>query len=188
MKTVIFGSEGNVGKRLKTLFPGAFGVDRVPGADLVASMENVDYDAEPLKSLLREADLVLHLATSANINAPDDVHYQAVIDAARLLAACQRVPVPRVLLPSSDWADPKRGWPPINVYGHSKRVFETMAAMYNYSTGKLCVAFRIGWVAKDQKELDGAPAPAMRANYWDEPRLFREVLRALDLEGVVPPP
>src|SRR5689334_15161603 len=112
MKTVIFGSEGNVGRRLKRLFPGAFGVDRSAdaGPDLVASMRDVDYDAEPLRSRLTEADLVIHVATSANINDPDDVHYQAVIDAARLVAACQRVPVPRLLLPSSDWADPKRDW------------------------------------------------------------------------------
>ncbi len=117
MKTVIFGSEGNIGKKLRTIFPGAFGVDRVQGADLVASMEEVDFDAEPLKSRLAEADVVLHLATSPSTQAPDEVHYQAVIDAARLLMACQKVPVPRVLLPSSDWADPKRGWPPMNTYG-----------------------------------------------------------------------
>jgi nucleoside-diphosphate-sugar epimerase len=182
MKAVIFGSEGNVGRRLKRLFAGAFGVDRSAGADLVASMRDVDYDAEPLRSRLSEADLVIHVATSANINDPDDVHYQAVIDAARLVAACQRVPVPRLLLPSSDWADPKRDWPGINVYGHSKRVFETIAEMYTFSTGKRCVALRIGWVAKNQAELDGAPAPAMRDNYWDDQRLFHEVLKAFDLE------
>ena len=182
MKTVIFGSQGNVGRRLKTLFPDHFGVDQVEGADLVASMATVDYDSEPLKSQLAEADLVLHLATSPNVEAPDSVHYQAVVDAARLLAACQRVPVPRVLLPSSDWADPKRGWPPVNVYGYSKRVFETMATMYTYSTGQLCVAFRFGWVARSRAEVDAAEQDWLRNNYWDDASLFAEVRRALRLD------
>ena len=50
MKTVIFGSEGNVAKRLKTIFPDNFGVDRVEGADLVAAMDTLDYDAEAIFS------------------------------------------------------------------------------------------------------------------------------------------
>jgi nucleoside-diphosphate-sugar epimerase len=180
MKTVIFGSEGNIARRLKRIFPDAFGVDRVPGADVVATMADVDYDAEPLRSRLAEADLVLHLATSPKTDDPDDIHYQAVIDAARLLKACQKVPVPRVLLPSSDWAEPKRGWPPMNTYGYSKRAFETMASMYTFSTGKLCVAFRFGWVA-DRAVIDASNAGVVRENYWDDARLFHEVRRALDL-------
>lgn len=181
MKAVIFGSQGNVGRRLRRIFPDAFGVDQSEGADLVVAMRDVDYDAEPLRSRLAEADVVLHLATSARVDDPDDVHYQAVVDAARLLAACQKVPVPRVLLPSSDWADPKRGWPPINPYGYSKRVFETMATMYAYSTGKICVAMRLGWVARDYAEFEAAEPKWLRDNYWDDERLFHEVRRALDL-------
>ena len=181
MKVVIFGSQGNIGQRLRKIFPDAFGVDRVAGADLVASMQDVDYDTEPLKGRLAEAELVLHLATSPKVDDPDEVHYQAVIDAARLLQACQKIPVPRVLLPSSDWADPKRGWPPINPYGYSKRVFETMATMYTFSTGKRCVAFRFGWVALSTAQVDAAKDPVFRNNYWDEARLFHEVRRALDL-------
>jgi nucleoside-diphosphate-sugar epimerase len=124
---------------------------------------------------------VLHLATSPRVEDPDEVHYQAVIDAARLLQACQKVPVPRVLLPSSDWADPKRGWPPINPYGYSKRVFETMVTMYTFSTGKLCVAIRFGWVTRSRAEAEAAEAKTLRDNYWDDARLFHEVRRALDL-------
>ena len=181
MKTVIFGSQGNVAQKLRKIFPDTFGVDRVPGADLVVEMKDVDFDAEPLKSKLAEAELVLHLATSPRVDDPDEVHYQAVIDAARLLAACQKVPVPRVLLPSSDWADPKRGWPPVNVYGYSKRVFETMATMYTYSTGQLCVAFRFGWVAHSYADVEKAEPKWLKDNYWDEARLFSEVRRALRL-------
>ena len=180
MKTVIFGSEGNIGRKLREIFPEAFGIDRVPGADFVVEMADIDYSAEPLRSVLANADIVLHLATSPDVAAPDDIQYQAVIDAARLLDACQRVPVPRVLLPSSDWAEPKIGWDKINTYGHSKRVFETMASMYRHSTGLRCAALRLGWVAPTP-EIAAAAPQWLRDNYWDNERLFTEVRAALDL-------
>jgi nucleoside-diphosphate-sugar epimerase len=179
LKAVIFGSEGNVGRRLKPLFAEVFGIDQAPGADLVAPIKDIDFAAEPLDARLKSADVVLHFATSPNVAAPDDVQYQAVIDAARLLDACQRIPVPRVLLPSSDWAEPKVGWAGINTYGHSKRVFETMAAMYRFSTGKRCAALCIGWVAlPGQYETS---ADWLRANYWSTERLIAEVKAALEL-------
>jgi len=177
--TIIIGSEGNVGRRLRSAFPDAVGIDRTGSPDILADLATIDYDAEPIRSLLASAAIVIHVATSADVNAPDDVHYLAVIDAARLLAACQRVPVPRVLLPSSDWAEPKEGWVGINTYGHSKRVFETMAAMYRHSTGAICTALRIGWVAlPGQYET---AADWLKANYWDDARLIAEVKNALQL-------
>lgn len=178
MKVVIFGSEGNVGRRLRTHFPRTIGIDRVAGAEIVADLESLDFDAPEIAHALASADAVIHLATSANVEDPDAVHYQAVIDAARLLAACQRYPVPRVLLPSSDWASPKRGWMSINTYGHSKRVFETMAEMYRFSTGRVCTALRIGWVARGRAEVEAAPE-WLRANWWPDERLFAEVDTAL---------
>ncbi|MBI4920688.1 MAG: NAD(P)-dependent oxidoreductase [Devosia nanyangense] len=179
MKLLIVGAMGNVGHRLMTAFPGAIGMDRVPGADIVADLATIDYAAPQIRDVLAAVDGVIHVATSADVDAPDDVHYQAVIDAARLLDACQRVPVPRVILPSSDWAEPKPGWA-INTYGHSKRVFETMAAMYRHSTGKHCVALRIGWVAHDLEEVRRSPK-WLQDNYWDDARLVREVKAALQL-------
>lgn len=180
MTTVIFGSEGNVGRRLKAAFPGAIGIDRVAGADIVADLATIDYESPEIHALLGKAEIVLHVATSPDVDAPDEVHFQAVVDAARLLLACQRYPVPRVLLPSSDWAEPKRGWAAINPYGYSKRMFEEMAAMYRFSTGKICAAMRIGWVAHDLAQVK-ASAPWLQANYWDDARLIREVKKALDL-------
>ncbi|MDO8358938.1 MAG: NAD(P)-dependent oxidoreductase [Devosia sp.] len=177
MKLLIVGAMGNIGHRLMTAFPGAIGMDRVPGADIVADLTTVDYAAPIIRDALASVDGVIHVATSADVAAPDRVHYQAVIDAARLLDACQRVPVPRLILPSSDWAEPKPGWP-INTYGHSKRVFETMAAMYRHSTGMHCVALRIGWVAHDLEEVHRSPK-WLQDNYWDDARLFREVKAAL---------
>ncbi len=38
MKLVIIGSEGNVGRSLMAAFPGAIGIDRSPGADIVADL------------------------------------------------------------------------------------------------------------------------------------------------------
>lgn len=177
MALIIFGSEGNVGRRLMAAWPGAVGIDRAPGADIVADLETIDYEEPRIAGLLADAEGVIHVATSPDVDAPDDVQYQAVIDAARLLKACQRVPVPRVILPSSDWADPKRGWMNINTYGHSKRVFETMADMYRFSTGKRCVALRIGWVARPG-EYEVADE-WLRANYWSTERLLAELATAL---------
>jgi nucleoside-diphosphate-sugar epimerase len=179
LKAVIFGSEGNVGRRLKPLFTEVFGVDQVPGADLVAPIKDIDFAAEPIAGRLKAADVVLHFATSPNVAAHDDVQYQAVVDAARLLDACQRIPVPRLLLPSSDWAEPKVGWAGINTYGHSKRVFETMAAMYRFSTGQRCAALRIGWVAAPGQYE--ASADWLKANYWSTERLISEVRATLEL-------
>lgn len=113
----------------------------------MTDIDMLDFDAEPLRSRLDAARTVIYLATSADVSAPDTVHYQAMVNVSRLLAACARVPVSRVLLPSSDWAEPKTQWASINTYGHSKRVFEVMAAMYRHSTGQRCAALRIGWVA-----------------------------------------
>ena len=174
---LITGSQGNVGRRLMAAFPGAVGVDRQPGADIVADLSTADYDLGPLAEAIRGASGLVHLATSPDPDAPDPVHYAAVVDAARLVAACAAANVPRLVLASSDWAAPKAGWAGINTYGHSKRVFEALAAMYSHSLGRRAVALRIGWVPRDKSALEGAP-DWLRANYWDDTRLIAEVTAA----------
>jgi nucleoside-diphosphate-sugar epimerase len=182
MKLLIIGSQGNIGRRLMAAFPGSIGIDRLPGADIVADLATIDYAKPEIAAALSAADGVIHVATSANAHGPDDVHYQAVIDTARLLDACQRHKVPRLVLPSSDWAEPKPGWlEGVNTYGHSKRVFETMAAMYAHSTGLRCVALRIGWVPRSPQELVGAEKWLI-ANHWDDARLMAEFTAALGSE------
>ena len=52
--------------------------------------------------------------------------------------------------------------------------------MYRFSTGKICAAMRIGWVARSLAEVEAADG-WLKANYWDETRLIREVKKALDL-------
>ena len=108
------------------------------------------------------------------------MHWQAVADTARLLAACDRYDVRRVVIPSSDWADPKTRWAAqnINAYGHSKRVFEAMAQMYNVKPDRHCVALCIGWVARNAEEVAHAD-PWLRANYWDDARLIGQMQAAL---------
>jgi nucleoside-diphosphate-sugar epimerase len=110
---------------------------------------------------------------SPDTAAPDRAHYAAVVDAARLVTACAAANVPRLVLASSDWATPKAGWAEINTYGHSKRVFEALAAMYSHAPGRRAVALRIGWVAHDKSALEGA-ADWLLANYWDDTRLIAE--------------
>lgn len=180
MTLLIFGAMGNVGRRLMKGFPGAIGIDRVPGADVVASLSSIDYDAPEIRALFDRADGVIHVATSANVGDPDAVHWQAVIDTARLLAACDRHDIARVVIPSSDWADPKTRWAANNpnAYGHSKRVFEEMAHMYNLKPNRHCVALRIGWVARSIEEVRAAEG-WLQANYWDDERLIGQMQAAL---------
>ena len=56
MKLVITGSLGRVGSRLMAAFPGAIGVDRAAGADVVVDFDRVDYDAEPMRGVLTGAE------------------------------------------------------------------------------------------------------------------------------------
>ena len=180
MTIIIVGSMGNVGRRLMPAFPGAIGIDRVPGADIVADLAGIDYDAPEIRRAFEAADGLIHVATSANIEDPDAVHWQAVVDTARLVQTCDRYNIRRVVLPSSDWAAPKTRWAQheMNAYGHSKRVMEAMAAMYNMTPGRRAVALRIGWVPNDPAEVETA-APRLQANYWDDARLIAQMKTAL---------
>lgn len=181
MTIIVVGSMGNIGRRLMSGFPGAIGIDRLPGADIVASLADIDYAEPRVRAAFEAADGLIHVATSANVADPDAVHWQAVIDTARLLAACDRYGIRRVVIPSSDWADPKTRWAANNqnAYGHSKRVFEEMAHMYNVGhPDRHCVALRIGWVARDIAEVEAAAA-WLQANYWDDARLIGQMRAAL---------
>lgn len=180
MAIIIIGSEGNIGRRLKAAFADTIGIDRVPGADIVAELSKLDYDAPDVKAAFERAEGVIHVATSPAVDAPDAVHWDAVVGTARLLEACDRFDIRRVVIPSSDWAAPETRWHEheINTYGHSKRVFEAMAAMYNMKPGRRCVALRIGWVAPDAETV-ARSAPWLQANYWDTDKLILQMKAAL---------
>ncbi len=181
MRIVITGSEGRVGSRLMKAFPGAVGVDRTGSPDIRADLATIDYDASEIRDLLRSADALVHLGANPNPRAPEDEHWQSVVNAARLLRACARDDVKRVVLASSDWAEPqaKFGYP-INSYGHSKRAYETMAAMYGAVEGRRAVALRVGWVPTSVDEVEHAE-PVIAANYWPDDRVIAEFKRALGL-------
>ena len=178
MRLIITGSTGNIGRRLAAAFPDAIGIDIDPEADISADLSTIDYEARLVRQAFEQADGLIHLATSANVDDPDWVHWRAVVDTARLVEACARHDIGRLVLPSSDWAEPKPGWAGINVYGHSKRVFEAMAQMYSATPGRHAVALRFGWVPRDPAEVEIAE-DWLRANYWDDDRLIAEVGSAL---------
>ena len=177
---IIVGSQGNIGVRLMPAFPGAIGIDRAPGASLVTELGHIDYDSPEVRRAFEAADGLIHVATSAQVGDPTAVHWAAVADTARLMAACDRYNIRRVVLPSSDWAQPKTRWAAheLNAYGHSKRVFEAMAEMYNVTPGRWAVALRYGWVPRQIEELAIANE-WLRANYWDDARLIGQVRAAL---------
>jgi nucleoside-diphosphate-sugar epimerase len=184
MPLIIIGSEGNVGRRLMKAFPGSIGIDRVEGADIVANIATIDYDAPDVRAAFEKADGVIHLATSPNVQAPDSVHWEAVVGAARLMEACDRFNIKRVVLPSSDWAEPKTRWAENeqNAYGRSKRIMEEMALMYNMTPGRMCVALRIGWVHHDPATIADA-ADWLKANLWDDERLIGQMKAALGMKS-----
>ncbi|WP_421725869.1 NAD-dependent epimerase/dehydratase family protein [Bauldia sp.] len=182
MAIVVFGAEGNVGRRLKAALPDVVGIDAAPGADIVADLATVDYDSGPVHDALRNASSVIHIATEPNPGAADDVHWQSVVNTARLVRACAQLGVPRLVLPSSDWAEPKAAMPKINAYGWSKRAMEAFAEMYNQEPGRVAVALRIGWVPRRPDELEGA-SDWLMANYWDDEQVVREFRTALGLDG-----
>jgi nucleoside-diphosphate-sugar epimerase len=178
MALIITGSAGSIGRRLMAAFPDAIGIDRHPDADISEDLSSIDYEATIVRRAFETCDGLIHLATSAVPEAPDAVHWRAIAEGARLVEACAAYDVPRLVLPSSDWAEPKTEILGINVYGHSKRVFEAMAAMYAMTPGRRAVALRYGWVPSDPRDLEGAP-DWLRANFWDDARLVAEVRKAL---------
>ena len=179
MRLIVIGSEGNIGRRLMAAFPGAVGIDRSPGATIVADLASIDYDTPDVRDAFTAADALIHVATDARPDAPDAAHFAAVTGTARLLEACLRYDIGTIVLPSSGWADPKPEFGPINAYGHSKRAIEAMAAMYA-NTGRRAVALRYGWVALTRAEADAAPH-GLRADYWDTDMLIAKVREALGL-------
>ncbi|MGK9164702.1 sugar nucleotide-binding protein [Inquilinus limosus] len=176
MKLIITGSEGNIGRRLRRAFPGCIGIDRAAGAEIRADLSVVGYGDPLVAAVLRDSDALIHLATSADPDAPEAVHWQAVVDAARLFAACAAQGVGRIVVASSDWATPKNG-APINSYGRSKLALESLAAMYAAGARSARV-IRVGWVPHDPAELTAAPE-WLRQNHWDDDRLVAEFRRAL---------
>jgi len=180
LQIVITGSEGNIGRRLKAAFPGAIGIDVARGADIVADLGTVDYERRLIHEALTNADAVIHLATGADPQAADDVHWHAVANGARLLAACASAHVPIVVIASSDWAAPRNGLA-INAYGHAKRVMEALAAMYALAPDRRAVALRVGWVPGSADEVAGAP-DWLKAAYWDDARLIAEFRKALGMD------
>lgn len=162
---------GTIGKKLMSAFPSAIGIDRVIGADIVCDLSTVDYSSGVIAEAFRGADAVIHLATSSDPMAPDQVHYEDVINTARLVAACAVAKVNLLILASSDWAQPKDPTLSINTYGHSKRVIEAMAAMFSHSQNCQAVALRIGWVPADPSALVDAPGWLL-ANHWSDATLI----------------
>lgn len=178
MKLVITGSLGRVGSRLMAAFPGAIGVDRAAGADVVVDFDRVDYDAEPMRGVLTGADALIHLAAEPSPRAPDQVHWQSVINAGRLFAAADRYAIPRVVVASSGWAVPMPGQHP-NAYGYSKRVMESMASMYSICEGRTGRFVRIGWVPGDASVVPTSEQ-WLQDLFWDDARLVAEFTKALN--------
>jgi nucleoside-diphosphate-sugar epimerase len=179
LRIVITGSEGNIGRRLKPAFPGAIGIDVRRGADIVADLATVDFSRRVIAEALSAADGVIHLGASAEPDAPDDIHWTAIANTVRLVAACAHAGVARVVLAWPDRAEPKDGRA-VDANGASKRVIEALASMYALGPGRSAVALPLGWVPQSADEI-AAAADGLRAGFWNDARLVAEFRAALGI-------
>lgn len=175
---IVTGACGNIGRRLMAAWPDAIGIDCVAGTHHTIDLVTTDFESAFWSALLGRASGLVHLATSANPDAPADIHLQAVSVTARLVEACYRARVPGLVLPSSDWAEPKSPDLEINAYGYSKRALENLARLYDQQPGLRARAIRIGWVPADSNALEAAP-DWLKDNYWSDEALFAAFEEAL---------
>lgn len=175
---IVTGACGNIGRRLMAVWSDAIGIDSVPGSHHQADLAIADFGNAFWNDILGRASGLVHLATSADPGAPADIHLKAVSITARLVEACYDARVPALVLPSSDWAEPKRPDLEINAYGHSKRAFESLAQLYDQQAGLRARALRIGWVPAEKSALDDAP-DWLKANYWPDETLIAAFEKAL---------
>ncbi|WDR04577.1 NAD(P)-dependent oxidoreductase [Devosia rhodophyticola] len=180
MRLLVTGALGAVGRTVMTAFPDSVGLDIRPGTDITADLGTIDYNDPRIVTALTNVDALVHLGTSPNPKAADEVHWQAVSNCARLLQAAQRMQVKNVVLASSNWAEPINPAMIINAYGDSKRVFEQLAAMYDHGEGQRAVALRIGWVPHSPDQYTKAEQ-WLKDNFWSGERLIDEMRRALGL-------
>jgi nucleoside-diphosphate-sugar epimerase len=178
MKLVITGSEGIVGRLLMAAFPGAIGVDRVNGADVVVDFDTLDYASEPMRGVLAGADAIIHLAAEPSPYKADAAHWQSVINAVRFFAAAAEAGVPRFVVASSGWAVPMAGQY-LSPYSHSKRVMEGLADMYDVAPGRVGRFVRIGWLPRQGHDITLNPEWE-QALLWSHERLVAEFRKALE--------
>ncbi len=182
---IILGGCGTIGRKLKQAWPDAMSVDKNPAADVVCDLAELAPD-NLLFPLLETADVVIHLATSADPAHEDFIHFQSVIHSANLVAACVKAKVPKLIIASSDWAAPKAPHLKVNTYGHAKRVLEAMAEMVAHQKDQDATAIRIGWVPDDTVDLEKVPA-WLRENYWDDQKLVEIFRREIENRPKRPP-
>lgn len=179
MNLVITGSEGNIGRALRKVFPDAIGIDRRQCAHIICDLHDANLFSGPVGDALASADAVIHLATSPDPHSSPKDHFASLTATTRLVEACACLRVPRLILPSSGWAYPTVGWPRrMTAYGWSKRAIEALAEMYR-AAGLHCVALRYGWVAERVEDLPQDAPPALLASWWSYDRLEHEVRAAL---------
>jgi len=177
MNILITGSQGNIGRRLGNIFPDAVGIDIRPGAEIRANLEFIDYEDRDVRRALETSDALIHLANSADPGASADVHWQDVVNASRLFSAAMTRGVKCLVVASSDLAAPKDDRD-LTTFSHTKRVIEMMTAMFDHEEGRRGRPVRIGWVPRDQNELELAPAH-LRDRHWSDKRLATAFRRAL---------
>lgn len=151
-RIVVTGHLGNIGSRIAArVAPGFVGIDKKEGAfyDLA--------EANPWQRLIEAADIVVHLAAKADMNASvAEVRRDNLVATTNLLAACARLGVPHLIYASSVGAEPTLyGFPEEarrNAYCRSKLYGEELlrtAALHGLIN---ITAIRIGAAPPEKQE------------------------------------
>jgi hypothetical protein len=94
---IITGSQRGIGRRPRPGIPHSNGIDRIEDADIVADLATFSYATPEVERALASADGLIHLATSADPDASDQVHLRSVVNAVRQVQARQRHKVPQLV-------------------------------------------------------------------------------------------
>ena len=76
-------------------------------ADITCDLSALNEGDSAFFSILKTAEVVIHLATSPDPEASELIHFNSVVSTAKLVSACAAANVPKLILASSDWAEPK---------------------------------------------------------------------------------
>ena len=160
-RILITGSEGVVGRRLRAVFPNAYGLDIASSADVRADL--LDYPDLP------DCDVIIHLACATkNPTAPfeeqaPNLHMAEVVV---LTSISRGVPV---VFASSVWAQVH----PLNAYACMKRCVEQMVDSHGGAS------IRLGWIGHTPETLAEADT-FLRSVAWSDEQLHAEFLNAVD--------
>ena len=195
-KVLVTGSSGFIGRQISPFLEEhgfvVRGFDKIPCVQNISEFIVGDIeDLDSIRVAVRGVDIVIHLAAHS-----DDGDFKRellgpnVVGVYNVLEALRLEQVNRLVLASSiqaidiyhipDFVSPEdRG--PISNYGLLKILAEDMCNMYSRVHGLSVIAAQLGWVLKNQQELEEMQATPQ----WEKLFLSRADMRSFFLQCVL---